>query len=125
MCVLPARACGHLQVGIPLSVSPLLMYVRRDILAAHHQQQQGLSASGALSTWSGLIRLAATLNGTVDSDGDGQPDYALCLPLHVPCAAASLLTAVFASLAQTQGGWAGAACVGAISAPCSTPRAKG
>jgi hypothetical protein len=85
------------QVGIPLSVSPLLMYVRRDILAAH------LPPSGALTTWSHLITLAATLNGTTDSDGDGRTDYALCLPLHLPCSAASLLAAVFASLAQTRG----------------------
>jgi hypothetical protein len=85
------------QVGIPLSVSPLLMYVRRDILAAH------LPPSGALTTWSHLINLAATLNGTTDSDGDGRADYALCLPLHVPCSAASLLTAVLASLVQTKG----------------------
>ncbi len=48
----------------------LQMYYRRDVLAAH-----GLSPP---VTWEAFLDVAARVNGT-DMDGDGQPDFGVCL----------------------------------------------
>lgn len=87
---------GSDLVGLPIS-SPglLLLHYRADVLA--HAEVP------VPSTWEQLLQVVQGLNGTVDMDGDGQVDHALCLDLWSSCSTGSLLSAVFASMAQSQG----------------------
>ena len=58
---------------------PLLLYYRRDVFE-HGLPQQGLPGGTLIpQTWDELLALAQRLNGTMDSNGDGKKDYALCL----------------------------------------------
>ncbi|KAG2428782.1 hypothetical protein HXX76_011482 [Chlamydomonas incerta] len=53
-------------------------------------------------TWDELLALAAAVEGR-DMDGDGHPDHGLCLDLARGCKLWSVLSAVYASMAQTEG----------------------
>ena len=58
---------------------PLLLYYRRDVFE-QGLPQQGLPGGTLIpQTWDELLALAQRLNGTVDLNGDGKKDYALCL----------------------------------------------
>ena len=58
---------------------PLLLYYRRDVFE-QGLPEQGLPGGTLIpQTWDELLALAQRLNGTVDLNGDGKKDYALCL----------------------------------------------
>ncbi|KAG2490770.1 hypothetical protein HYH03_010920 [Edaphochlamys debaryana] len=60
------------------------------------------AAAQAPATWEELLALAAAVEGR-DLDGDGQADHGLCLDTHRACKVWGLLSAVYASMAQTAG----------------------
>lgn len=90
--------------GGPAAV-PLLLLYRRDWWRrlAELGTAEDLGVGSALpSTWSQLLPLLRALLNR-DLDGDGAPDHVLCADLHTGCKGWAVLSAVFASLAQTQG----------------------
>ncbi|KAG2482347.1 hypothetical protein HYH03_018717 [Edaphochlamys debaryana] len=62
----------------------------------------GAAAAQAPATWEELLALAAAVEGR-DLDGDGQPEHGLCLDTMRACKVWGLLSAVYASMAQTEG----------------------
>ncbi|KXZ53808.1 hypothetical protein GPECTOR_6g726 [Gonium pectorale] len=95
---------GPGQSGGP-PAAPLLLYYRRDWwqrLVAAVASGDGEAAAALPPTWTLLAELlSAGLNQ--DLDGDGRPDHVLCADLMPGCKGWALLSAIFASMAQTNG----------------------
>jgi hypothetical protein len=86
---IPDMLPGKAQAALP----QLLMFYRRDVL-----EDQLSHAPPA--TWEDLADWARVVNGTVDANGDGRPDYALCLDLAPMCTVGYLAYAMAASYVQ-------------------------
>ncbi|GIL84486.1 hypothetical protein Vretifemale_13149, partial [Volvox reticuliferus] len=91
---------GNVVVGqgtvasIPLGGLVYQMFYRRDVLEA-----MGLSVP---VTWDDFVATAAKVNGT-DMNGDGRPDYGVCLQRPRYCFNGFSLTAIWSSFIQSQG----------------------
>ncbi|PNH08506.1 Adenylate cyclase [Tetrabaena socialis] len=80
--------------AIPAQGMMMQLYYRRDLLAAAGLQPP--------RTWSETVAYAAKFNGT-DLNGDGAPDYGICL-WRLTCDALPMsFVAILASLAQSKG----------------------
>ncbi|KAG2490769.1 hypothetical protein HYH03_010919 [Edaphochlamys debaryana] len=107
-------ALDPLADGRPEPKTWLALFFRRDWLPAAVKAARaaaglpassgggGAAASQAPDTWEELLALAAAVEGR-DLDGDGQPDHGLCLDTTRACKVWGLLSAVYASMAQTAG----------------------
>ncbi|GLC34199.1 hypothetical protein PLESTM_000168700 [Pleodorina starrii] len=102
------------------AAAPLLLLYRRDwwraLLAAGSTGRNGSSGSAGATaeeqyadaaaalppTWPMLAQLASELINR-DLDGDGKPDHVLCLDLMPGCKGWALLSAIYASMVQTNG----------------------
>eukprot|EP00198_Chlamydomonas_reinhardtii_P009142 XP_001698479.1 predicted protein [Chlamydomonas reinhardtii] len=98
-----ARPVGQLPIGLdplPFEREPLTWMTtlyRKDWLAAARALVSTPASGGARTQ-----QQQAPVEGR-DMDGDGQPDHGLCLDLARGCKLWSLLSAVYASMAQTEG----------------------
>ncbi|KAL6749500.1 hypothetical protein V8C86DRAFT_994651 [Haematococcus lacustris] len=79
---------------VPLDGWTLLLHYRRDVLAA-----AGLAVP---QTWPQLLHVATRLNGS-DMNGDGSPDWGICLERDPDCGYSLSLGAVLSPLLQAQG----------------------
>ncbi|GLI66107.1 hypothetical protein VaNZ11_009817, partial [Volvox africanus] len=80
--------------SIPLGGLVYQMFYRRDVLEAH-----GLPVP---VTWDDFVATAAEVNGT-DMNGDGKPDYGVCLQRPRYCFNGFSLTAIWSSFIQSHG----------------------
>ncbi|KAG2500014.1 hypothetical protein HYH03_002296 [Edaphochlamys debaryana] len=78
-------------VAVPIGAGPLLLWYRGDVL--------GALAAEVPRTWQQLLAFAERYAA---SRQPGQPQHALCLPLGPDCTHLHLLSAVWASVAQTR-----------------------
>ncbi|KXZ48733.1 hypothetical protein GPECTOR_25g317 [Gonium pectorale] len=71
----------------------LLMYYRLDLFDHHHLTPP--------TTWWDMVAWARDVNGTIDADGDGVGDWALCLDT-ISCKSGYVVMAMMASLVQPE-----------------------
>jgi ABC-type glycerol-3-phosphate transport system substrate-binding protein len=74
--------------------APYYLFYRVDVLSN--------TSTAVPETWTDLLEAAAKLNGT-DTDGDGEPDYAICLNIDPGCKLSYFFLSILAPILQTRG----------------------
>ncbi|KAG2438812.1 hypothetical protein HXX76_005353 [Chlamydomonas incerta] len=85
---------GNKVVGIPVTTSPVFLFYHKPVFA-----RDNLTVP---VTWDQVLALAERYNGT-DLNGDGVPDYGMCMTPSACFVDGTILTWVLGSFVQTRG----------------------